>query len=78
MRSFHIFCDCGIADYNRLATEERLDRLKKNINAPLVIREIFILLPLHIRFGLMKRYVKLIDEDSTCVSYILVSKKLQV
>lgn len=77
MRSFHIFCDCcGIADYNRLATEERLDRLKKNINAPLVIREIFILLPLHIRFGLMKKYVKLLDEDSTCVSYI--SKKLQV
>lgn len=43
---------------------------KNVINEPLVNRDRIILPPLHIKLGLMKQFVKALDRDGTCFSYI--------
>jgi hypothetical protein len=40
------------------------------INEPLVARDRIILLPLHITLGLMKRLVKALNKDGSCIEYI--------
>src|SRR5678816_439937 len=40
------------------------------VRGPLVQREIIILLPLHIKLGLMKQFVKALDHDGECFHYI--------
>ena len=40
------------------------------INEPLVNRDYIILTPLHIKLGLLKQFVKTLDEDGDCFSYI--------
>jgi len=40
------------------------------IRKPLVGREKIILPPLHIKLGLMKQFMKTLDHDSPCFTYI--------
>ncbi|KAI6653940.1 hypothetical protein LOD99_3116 [Oopsacas minuta] len=43
---------------------------KNIINEQLVIRDRIILLPLHIKLGLMKQFVKALNKDGTCFNYL--------
>ncbi|KAI6658277.1 hypothetical protein LOD99_15546 [Oopsacas minuta] len=43
---------------------------KNTINEPLVSRDRIILPPLHIKFGLMKQFVKALNKDGTCFNYL--------
>jgi len=40
------------------------------INEPLVDRDTILLPPLHIKFGLMKQFVKALDKNGDCLRYI--------
>ena len=40
------------------------------INEPLVNRDCIILPPLHIKFGVMKQFVNVLDKDGDCFNYI--------
>jgi len=40
------------------------------INGTLVARDRIILPPLHIKLGLMKQFVKALNEDGLCIEYI--------
>ena len=46
---------------------------KKIINEPLVDSRKFIFLPLHIKLGLMKQFVKALDTDGNCFKYLCES-----
>ena len=50
--------------------EELVVGEKNVINEPLVNRDRIILPPLHIKLGLMKQFVKALDRDGACFSYI--------
>jgi hypothetical protein len=50
--------------------EELVVGEKNVINEPLVNRDRIILPPLHIKLGLMKQFVKALDQNGACFSYI--------
>ena len=70
------YCACGIAEQRRPLDKKEWPSRKvfvlgeKNIkNVPLIIREKVLLPPLHIKLGLIKKFVKALDKVGECFKH---------